>query len=270
MRSARAWLLAALLTLPGMTAAGTACEQRALSPERFAAAADTALRTVVALDTVDAPVALVSRVGTDLSKYGLVYSHSGFAVRDHPDGRWTVVHLLNDCGSDRSALHAQGLVDFFADDLITQDMRITWLQPEIAQRLSSHLLALPRDALHTPHYNVIARPGSRDYQNSTAWILEQIAAASDGTVHTRAQAYASATARGFKPGRIHISYTKRIMGGLFTANVAFTDHSVATRLGGDYPVVTVRSILEWLQDSGIAAQEREWRLGQLMATPGPG
>ncbi len=265
-------LAALLLCVSPRARAGTDCTARILPPEGIAHAAATALTVAAALDAIDAPVALISRVGTDLSKQGLRYSHAGFAVRDHADGRWTVVHLLNDCSSDGSGLYAQGLVNFFADDLVNQDARITWLQPDIADRLSLQLRALPGDPLYTPHYNLIARPDSGRYQNSTSWVLEHIAAAIPprAVVHTRTAAYQQALANGYAPGRIHIPYTKRIVGGLFAANLVFTDHPVATRLGGDYPVVTVRSILEWLRESGIAVQEREWRLGRLMTTPGPG
>ena len=154
----------------------------------------------------------------------------------------------------------------------TSPSRTCWLEPAIAERLSTQLLILPGDSLYTPHYNLIARPGSTHYQNSTSWVLEHIAAAipPKANIRTRTAAYQQALAHGFEPGRIHIPYTKRIMGGLFAANLVFTDHSVATRLGGDYPVVTVRSILEWLQQSGLAAQEREWRHGRLMTAPGSG
>jgi hypothetical protein len=265
--------LAALLLIVSRPAhAGTACNTRIMPPERIADAAATAGIVIAALDETDAPVAMVSRVGTDLSKHGLRYSHAGFALRDHPDGRWTVVHLLNDCSSDGSGLYTQGLVNFFADDLVNQDARITWLPSNVAERLAARLLALPGDALYTPRYNLIARPGSREYQNSTGWVLEHLAAAIPPKAHvrSRAQAYQLALDHGFRPDRIHIPYTKRIVGGLFAANLVFTDHSVATRLSGEYPVVTVRSILHWLQESDLAEQEREWRGGRLMLRPGPG
>lgn len=252
--------------------AGTACDAPPISAIKLADAAATAARAIEALDRADAPVAVVSRVGRDLSKHGLVYSHAGFALRDHPDGRWTVVHLLNDCSDDGSGLYTQGLVNFFADDLVNQDARITWLEPAMAERLTERLLALPRDPLYTPRYNLIARPGSREYQNSTAWVLEHLAAAtsSQRRVYDRGDAYVIAQAQGFRPDHVHIAYTKRIVGGLFGANIAFTDHSVATRLKGDYPVVTVRSILRWLRDAGHIAQEREWRFGRENGRLGPG
>lgn len=251
--------------------AGTACDAPPISAIKLADAAATAARAIEALDRTDAPVAVVSRVGRDLSKHGLVYSHAGFALRDHPDGRWTVVHLLNDCSDDGSGLYTQGLVNFFADDLVNQDARITWLEPAMAERLATRLLALPRDALYTPRYNLIARPGSREYQNSTAWVLEHLAAAtsSQRRVYSRGDAYGIAQAQGFRPDIVHIAYTKRIVGGLFGANIAFTDHSVATRLKGDYPVVTVRSILRWLREAGHIAEEREWRFGRESGRLGP-
>jgi hypothetical protein len=261
-----------LLCVSPKAHAGNDCEARAMAPEHIADAAATALTVIAALDEANAPVAMISRVGADLSRHGLRYSHAGFAVRDHPDGRWTVVHLLNDCSSDGSGLYSQGLVNFFSDDLVNQDARITWLVPAVAERLARDLLAIPGDRLYTPHYNLIARPGSSQYQNSTAWVLEHIAAAipANANVGTRASAYRLAVANDFAPDIIHIPYTKRIMGGLFSTNLVFTDHSIATRLGGDYPVVTVRSILDWLRENDLAAQDREWRHGRLMATPGPG
>ncbi|WP_202844267.1 DUF2145 domain-containing protein [Luteimonas saliphila] len=265
-------LLASLCLLQLPAEAGTDCAAVRIPPEKVAAAAETALRTAQALDRVDAPVALVARIGRDLSEHGLVYSHAGFALREHGSGRWTVVHLLNECGSQRSGLYAQGLVNFFADDLVNQDARIVWLQPEHARRLAAHLAALPANPLYHPDYNLIARPGSRRYQNSTAWVLETLAATRPGAgeIHDRHAAWMVAARDGFRADTIHIPYSKRVLGGLFGGNVVFTDHAVATRLSGDYPVVTVRSILRWLDERGDVDAQMEWRGGALQARPGPG
>ncbi|HEX7803298.1 MAG TPA: DUF2145 domain-containing protein [Pseudoxanthomonas sp.] len=262
-------LLALCLAWPLIAVAGTQCEIKPATPQKLADATVTAMRVVEALEQADAPVALVARVGTDLSKQGLVYSHVGFALRDHSDGRWTMLHLLNECGTARSALHAQGLVNFFADDLVNQDARIVWLQPDLARRLADHLRGLPRNALHEQAYNLIARPGSGQYQNSTAWVLETLAAvAATPELQDRHAAYAWAHRDGFVPDTIHIAYTKRVLGGLFGVNTIFTDHSVGTRLSGDYPVVTVRAILRYLHERGYILSEREWRDGKLQTRAG--
>lgn len=263
-------LMSGLLLTSTTANAGSACRQQEAAPHKVEAAARTALLAAAALDDADAPVALIARVGTDLSKQGLVYSHAGFAVRDHAHGRWTVVHLLNECGSDRSGLYAQGLVNFFSDDLVNQDLRIVWFKPDAAARLAERLKQMPRHSLHHPHYNLIARPGSDDYQNSTAWIVELIASAwADRAVYDRATAYAFARGDGFVPDTIHIPYSKRVLGGLFSANTDFTDHSVSTRLSGDYPVITVRSIFRYLDRSGYTERQEEWRDGKRQAQPGP-
>jgi hypothetical protein len=272
--SMRGILLGLLLSLAshvGSASAGTTCTTHAISPQQLAAASETAKRIYAALDAGDAPVALIARHGQDLSKYGLYYSHVGFAVRDRAEGRWTVVHLLNSCGTDRSALYAQGLVNFFADDLVNQDARIVWLRPDLARRVVAILDGPGAKAVFDPHYSVIARYNSRDYQNSTAWVLDVLAAAElpgDADID-RARAQAEETALRFVPDTIHIPYSQRVLGGLFSANTVFTDHPLSARLGGEYQVVTVRSILRWLNAIGATQSVREWRDGAVAAVPGP-
>jgi hypothetical protein len=262
-----ALLLAMLLATTAH--AGTNCREHVATARELAEAADSARRVYAELEKSDAPVALLARAGTDLHKYGLHYSHVAFVVRDHPDGRWTVVHLLNECGTSHSALYAQGLVNFFVDDLVTQDARLAWLSPPVAQRLAT-MLAAPRGTpLHEPRYNVIARYDSQRTQNSTAWVLDVLAAAELGGTSSRRQAQAEEAAEGFEPDVLHIPYSQRILGGLFSANTDFTDHPVGARLAGEYPVVTVRSIQRHLERRGRVVRTWEWRDGREQAVPGP-
>lgn len=104
--------------MPANTYTGGGYNAELVVSARVADAASTALQTADALDAHDATVALIARVGQGLSEHGLVYSHAGFAVRDHPSGRWPVVHLLNQCSTHASGLYVQGLVKFVADDLV--------------------------------------------------------------------------------------------------------------------------------------------------------
>jgi hypothetical protein len=265
------FLTFALLILAPIANAGTNCTGHTASAREFADASESARRVYAALEQSDAPVALLARSGTELGKYGLHYSHVAFVVRDHPDGRWTVVHLLNQCGTRHSSLYAQGLVNFFLDNLVNQDARIVWLQPQVAARLAVMLKGPELFALHNPDYNVIARFDSTRTQNSTAWVLDVLAASRlpESTPVTRANAQAMERADGFRPDVIHIPYSKRILGGLFSANTDFTDHPVATRLSGEYPVVTVRSIFRYLEQYRLETTSREWRNGIEQSQPGP-
>ena len=108
MRISRFLVGAMLLAAVTTAEAGRSCEQRAPTTEALSKSLDLAVKTQGALDASGAEVALVARVGRDLSKYGLRFSHFGVAWRDHPDGRWSVVHKLNECESSRSAIYAEG------------------------------------------------------------------------------------------------------------------------------------------------------------------
>jgi hypothetical protein len=266
-----ALLLATCLAAAPPAFAGTACETTEVGPAQLAAAADTARWTHAALEAGGGDVALLSRAGTDLSKYGLHYSHVAFVVRDHPDGPWTVVHLLNRCGTDRSALFAQGLVNYFADGLVAQDARIDWLAPPLAAQVAAALRGPVPHAVHDARYNVISRPDVAGSQNSTEWVLDVLTAARlpPGTVADRAPVLARQRADGFVPDTLAIAYSRRVLGGLFSANADFGEHALATRVGGDYPVVTVRAILRHLEGRGEIAATRERRAGRESTSPGP-
>ncbi|MBS0213694.1 MAG: DUF2145 domain-containing protein [Proteobacteria bacterium] len=254
----------------GPAHAGTACTNQPITPAQLAAASATAERTYAALEQVDAPLALIARHGQNLSKYGLYYSHVGFAVRDRPEGRWTVVHLLNACGTDHAGLYAQGLVNFYADDLVDQDTRIVWLKPDLARRVVAVLDGPGAKAVFDPHYSVIARYGSHHWQNSTSWVLDVLAAAQlpPDTGIDRDRAQVEEVALGFAPDIIHIAYGQRVLGGLFSANAVFTDHPLSARLAGEYQVVTVHAILRWLDAIGASWRVREWRQGVERTSPG--
>ena len=251
--------------------AGSQCSEKIAGPRALATAAESAQRVLKQLEKNPSSVALLARHGTNLDKYGLHYSHVGFVVKNHRDGPWTVIHLLNQCGSSRSDIYAQGLVNFFMDDLQSQDARIVWLKPEIADRLVVLLNSHATTSVFDPDYNVIARYDSKQYQNSTAWVLDMLSVAQLPTTNLpkRSNAQALEKAQGFTPDVIHIDYTQRILGGLFSANTVFTDHSVGARLSGEYKVVTVRSIFRYLQQIDAIKQQWEWRNGHEAATPGP-
>src|SRR5688572_8085324 len=116
--------VAAALLGPATAHAGRSCEAKkpgAHSVERGLVLAE---RTFKALEAEHAKsgtqVVVLARAGQDLSKYGLRYSHLGFAYRAQgPQGQptWRVLHKLNHCGTAEAALYRQGLGEFFLDDL---------------------------------------------------------------------------------------------------------------------------------------------------------
>src|SRR5690606_14768312 len=59
----------------------------------------------------------------------------------------------------------------------------------------------------------------------------------------------------YTPARLHIGLGKRLGARFFVDNVAVTDHPASERISGNYSVVTVESIFDFLHRSG--ALERE-------------
>ncbi len=109
-------LVCLLFVLAGAGAqAGRTCENKAPSVPSVERAMQLAQRTAEQLDASGAQVAVLARIGQNLSRYGLRYSHLGFAYRETTsDGAatvWRVVHKLNQCGTAHAALYRQGLAN---------------------------------------------------------------------------------------------------------------------------------------------------------------
>lgn len=229
--------------------AGSACEERPLTPTALAEASRLGVALYRALEENGADLAYIARAGADLSAHGLVYSHAALAIREA--GRWRVVHLLNRCGSDRSALYDEGLVNFFLDSPHRYETVAALTDAATAASLRGMLVEgrLTR-RLHQPRYNMIAHPRSLDFQNSNQWLLELSVAALAGGLDERAAVHTHPLMAGFQPDVVKIGLGSRIGAGLFRANTTFLDHPFGDRVRGEYQTVTVRSLFRWLVDSG--------------------
>ncbi len=256
-RTLRLGAVFALVALPA--GAGTVCAPEPVSPQAVSAAARLAIKLRDELERLQPRVAIVARAGADLSKHGLVYSHAGFVLRNHPLGRWRVVHELNHCGTERSELFVEGLINFFTDDPF--ELRALILVPKLAlQRpIERELLQGLGRRLHEPRYNMIANPYSTRYQNSNQWLLEIIVSAESMflAADNRGDAQRLLRWSKFTPDMIPISGAKQLAANLFRANVRFDDHSEESRRDGRFPVVSVRSIRRYLQASHQLAAMRE-------------
>jgi hypothetical protein len=226
-------------------------------PERVAQSLALAERSARALDASGAELVLLGRAGQDLSKYGLRWSHLGFALREAPPeaglpGRWRVVHKLNACGSDHAGLFRQGLGEFFLDDPHRFEVVFAPLRPEPAARLRALLMdreRLPR--WHEGRYSVVSYAWGQRYQQSNQWLLETLAGALEPAANTRERAQAWLRLQGYQPDVLHINALTRLGGRMTRANVAFDDHPNGERYSGRIATVGADSVLRWAQHSGI-------------------
>jgi hypothetical protein len=219
--------------------------------ERGMALANT---TAQRLDATGAQVVVLARAGQDLSKYGLAWSHFGFAYRegDGPKSYWRVVHKLNHCGTSHAAIYRQGLAEFFLDKPQRYEAAFVPLSADAQSRLLPLLRDNRRVALvHEPRYNMVAYPWATQYQQSNQWALETLAGAMDESATTRPRAQAWLQLRGYEPTTLRIDPLTRLGGRLTRANIAFDDHPNSKRFSDRIETVTVDSVFAWLQRSGL-------------------
>jgi hypothetical protein len=123
-------------------------------------------------------VALVSRSGLDLSRFGIRYSHSALAWRSD-DGIWSARQLYYACDERRPRIFDQGLAGFAmgTDDAALGYLSIVRLPADSVRALRTALLD-NRRVLHllAATYSANAYPFSTRYQNCNQWVMEMLAA----------------------------------------------------------------------------------------------
>ncbi|HYW57090.1 MAG TPA: DUF2145 domain-containing protein [Polaromonas sp.] len=223
-----------------------------------------ASRTQAALDASGQQVVVLARAGQDLSKYGLHYSHLGFAYRQPqvaPDGKpghvWRVMHKLNQCGTPDGSVYRQGLGEFFLDDLWR--FEAAWVAPtrEVQDRLLPLLLDSGRDgralSLHHRPYSVVSYAWGRKYQQSNQWAIETLALAMEPGIRSREQAQAWLQFKAYEPTPLKLGALTRLGARATAANVAFDDHPNEKRFSDRIETVTVDSVFVWMQRAGLSA-----------------
>jgi hypothetical protein len=234
--------------------AGRPCEARPALADDVARGMTLAAHTAERLDATGAQVVVLARAGQDLSKYGLAWSHLGFAYRDGdgPRSYWRVVHKLNHCITATAALYRQGLGEFFLDSPQRYEAAFVELAPDVQSKLLPLLRDNARvDDWHEPRYSMVAYAWATRYQKSNQWALETLAGAMDGGATDRRRAQAWLQLRGYEPTTLRIDPLTRLGGRLTRANIEFDDHPNAKRFSDRIETVTVDSVFMWLQRSGL-------------------
>jgi hypothetical protein len=233
--------------------AGSACEDTPVSAESFKNAMSAGELNYKKLTELNPEVAIIARVGSDLSEYNLKFSHLGFVWKDSKkNNEWRIVHLLNKCGTNTSSLWTEGLGNFFMDKPFNYDSRIIIPSIEIQKKLAKFLNSNNEIyKLHNSEYNMVSYAFGLKYQNSNQWGLENIAASisNDIKINTREQAQNWLKTAGYKPSDLRISALKRLGGRITKANIAFDDHPNELRFSDHIMTVTVDSVVNFMKDN---------------------
>lgn len=166
-----------------------------------------------ALQASGAQVALVSRSGLNLQRFGVRYSHAGISLQQGELGPWSVRQLYYACDAGRPQVFDQGLAGFVAgtDDADSGYLSLLLLPPAAAQALQQAVLNRPLVlALLAAQYSANAYAHSLRYQNCNQWLLELLASAwaplqsAPQGPPLRAQAQAWLAAQGYAPAGVEV------------------------------------------------------------------
>ena len=180
--------------------------------------------------------AIVSRAGLDLSRFGLLYSHAGIALKDNPGSPWAVRQLYYACDESRPRLFDQGVAGFAlgADAPTRGHMSLLFLPAEdeapLERAALDKRLAL---ALLAGSYSANAYAFGIRYQNCNQWVAELLASAwgnldekADGQDGARERAQAWLRAQGYTAGPVRIPSHWLMFAGQFVPLVHVGDHPV--------------------------------------------
>jgi hypothetical protein len=191
------------------------------------------------LERSGANVALISRAGLDLSRFGLLYSHAGVALKD-PDTAWTVRQLYYACDESRPRIFDQGVAGFAlgADAPGQGHVSLVFLDDadgaQLEQAARDKRLAL---SLLAGSYSANAYAFGTRYQNCNQWVAEMLASAwgrvggksdSEHEDETAARERAQAWLRdqGYAAGPVKVPSRWLMFAGQFVPLLHVNDHPV--------------------------------------------
>lgn len=224
-------------------------------------------------------VVLLARIGSAtpeqrfIKKLGAYwhYTHAGLAYHHHPNGPWTVVHLLNTCNK-QSTIFAQGLMRFSLDNPLIYSNAIGRLTPALQQRLEQVVIHNNlAKALHSgPNsYSSVSHPYNNKYQNSNEYILDTLAAAlapDHVTVNNTALAkqvlLQTEPMNLYEPEQTKVKFWE-LIGKTFNigpGNASLDDHSRQEKQQGKLEMVSVGSLFAFLQRNNLLVDSFEVHL----------
>jgi hypothetical protein len=265
-------LRAALAALCLGAAAGSACA--ALSPQLCgrstplnAAQQDRLLRVAELvkreLDASGARVALVSRSGLDLGRFGIRYSHAGLSLKGSAHAPWSVRQLYFACDERRPRLFDQGLPGFLfgTDDPSLGYLSIVLLPGPAAEALERTALddrqAL---ALLAGRYSANAYPFDPRYQNCNQWVAELLArawGAQDGDPGPRRSAQRWLADRGYAPAPVDVGSHWLMLAAHFIPWLHSDDHPIEDLYARRFRISLPTSIEDFVRRQVPAAERIE-------------
>ncbi|MBL8329233.1 MAG: DUF2145 domain-containing protein [Rubrivivax sp.] len=214
-------------------------------------------------------VALVSRTGTDLRRFGQRFSHAGVALREGAELPWAVRQLYYACDEQRPRLFDQGLAGFVlgSDNPRSGHVSLVVLPPgPQADALQRAALDKPLGlALVAPQYRANAHAFSSRYQNCNQWLAELLALAwrpaAPGLAPTgtalREAAQQALREAGYEPDRLPLGSHWLMWAAGFVPLLTLDDHPPEDRQALQMRVSMPRGLEQWVRRQVPQAQRIE-------------
>ncbi len=180
-----------------------------------------------ALEASGHRLALVSRSGLKLARFGIRYSHAGVSLKANANGPWSVRQLYYACDEGQPRLYDQGLAGFLFG---TEDPSLGYLSIVLLPEPSAS--GLERAALDSARalsllgadYSANAYAFSTRYQNCNQWLAELLAGAWGGGSADRDSAQRWLAEQGYAPPPVEVNSRALMFAAGFVPWLRMDDH----------------------------------------------
>ena len=230
------------------------------------------------LDKSGQRLALISRAGLDLGRFGVRYSHAGFSLKHSPETPWAVRQLYYACDEKQPHIFDQGLLGFLLgmNEPTLGYVSVVLLPEADAAELERAALD-KRQALQLlgATYSANAYAFSQRYQNCNQWVVEVLAAARGrlledaevaasgggppggaGALRERAQAWL--LGQGYVPSVIDVGWRPLMWATAFVPWLHNDDHPAEDQAQALYRVSMPAAIESFLRAQVPGAQRLEF------------
>jgi hypothetical protein len=228
-------------------------------------------------------VALLSRSGLDLARFGIRYSHAGISLKSSPNTPWSIRQLYYACDEQKPRIFDQGMAGFVlgTDSADLGYVSAVLMPTETAKKVEAAALSNPQAlALLHPHYSANAYAYSLRFQNCNQWVIEllasafgamglgdartladDLAAAPDilqSPLPSRANAQSWLRQQGYLPSSVQVGSRLLMWAGAFIPHIHSDDHPEADLAQQRYQVSMPASIESFVQTQVPGAQRIEF------------
>ncbi len=216
------------------------------------------------LDASGHSLALISRSGLDLNRFGVRYSHAGVSLKASQNTAWSVRQLYYACDEHKPKVFDQGISGFLLglNDPAVGYVSVVLMPPAEAESLERAVLDDRRavQALAAT-YSANAYAFGHAYQNCNQWLAEMLAGAwgrfeDDADLRFEAQRWLKA--RGYTPSVFDVGWRPLMWLGAFIPWLHSDDHPAEDIAAHRYRVSMPESIEAFVRASVPGATRIEF------------